>query len=76
MEKEIMSFLKALQGVKKLKDSEGNPYACFGAYNQHNETCRAVRDTVCMLCRSVHCIGSDDWIDGFVERVLKYPVRK
>jgi len=66
--KELKEFLKALQKVKSLKDDEGLPYDCFGAYNDRNETCIEQYNSICIVCRKLHTIPTGDWIEEELTR--------
>jgi len=63
MLKVLKEFLEALQKVKDLKDNEGGSYACFGVYDERNETCSHQYNQICRVCKKLHTIASDDWIE-------------
>ncbi len=64
---ELERFLKSLQEIKSLKDSQGSSYACFGVYDGGNEVCAVLRDPICRICRLMCIEASDNWIDIALE---------
>ncbi len=70
---ELKRFLLALNTIKGMKDSEGNPYARFGGFQSGNETCvrnaTAGNDVVCHICFKMWQMPGDDWIDEELARL-------